>query len=272
MRSTTAARIGLVGQHLCRRSMSSAVAAAPASRHAYVGSYTGFEEQGVLGWVGTANAGAGITHFLFNEDTGKLTPTGQVVTQDSPAWLEIDPTGQFLVATHELSHHTGVPLGTGFVTSYKIDQDTGALTKVCSASTGGHGNTCCTFDRTGKFLLVTRYWESGVSVLPWSPDGQIGAVCSAPQHSGQGPHPLRQSIPHPHGIHGDPCTDLVYAMDLGNDKVVQYTLDTATGELSALSEIFMGHESGPRGIVFHPVSSPYYLTPLNCDKHCAFWD
>jgi hypothetical protein len=34
--------------------------------------------------------------------------------------------------------------------------------------------------RTGKFLLVTRYWESGVSVLPWNAaDGTIGEVRSA---------------------------------------------------------------------------------------------
>jgi hypothetical protein len=31
------------------------------------------------------------------------------------------------------------------------------------------GNTCASFDRTGRWLLVTRYWESGISVLPWDP-------------------------------------------------------------------------------------------------------
>ena len=232
------------------------------NRHAYVGCYTGFTEKGVLGWVGSSNPGVGITHFLLDETSGKLTATGEVTPQDSPAWLEPSPCGKFLVATHELSHHTGVPLGTGFVTSYAIDAETGALTKVCETSTGGHGNTCCSFDRTGKFLLVTRYWESGVSVLPWQPDGTIGAVCSAPQHSGQGPHPLRQSIPHPHGIHGDPLTDIVYAMDLGNDNVVQYTLDTDTGALTHLSDVYMGEESGPRGIVFHP--------SLRCENKNAF--
>ena len=98
----------------------------------------------------------GITHFLLDEATGKLTPTGTVTEQDSPAWLEPSPCGKFLIATHELSHHTGVPVGTGFLTSYAVNAETGALTKVCQTSTGGHGNTCCSFDRTGKFLLVTR--------------------------------------------------------------------------------------------------------------------
>ena len=53
----------------------------------------------------------------------------------------------------------------------------------------GHGNTCVSFDRSGKFLLVTRYWESGVSVLPWNPaDGPIRA------------HPRFIQWPEPHEI------------------------------------------------------------------------
>jgi hypothetical protein len=72
-------RVGLrlLNQHLSRtvellpppvnRSIRPMSTAASASRHAYVGSYTGFQEKGVLGWVGTANAGAGITCFTFDE-------------------------------------------------------------------------------------------------------------------------------------------------------------------------------------------------------------
>ena len=42
-------------------------------------------------------------------------------------------------------------------------------------------------------------------------------------------------------------TDIIYAMDLGNDNVVQYTLDTDSGALTHLSDVHMGAESGPRG-------------------------
>ena len=75
----------------------------------YAGSYTGFTKPRTLGWVGTPNPGAGITHFRLNASTAKLEPSGHVVAQDSPTWLEVSPRGDFLVATHELSHHTGVP-------------------------------------------------------------------------------------------------------------------------------------------------------------------
>ena len=153
--------------------------------------------------------------------------------------------------------------GDGFVTCYRVDKKSGSLTRVCTQATNGRGNTSVTFDRTGRFLLVTRYWEHGVSVLPFDPEnGVIGEVCAAPQHEGSGPHPLRQTDPHPHGFHGDPHSDLLYAMDLGTDRVVQYRLDTTSGCVSHVSDVSMGSGMGPRGMVFHPRLRVAYV---NCE-------
>ena len=203
----------------------------------YVGSYTA--AAGALPWVGS-HGGAGITRLTLNPATGKLSATGEVVAQQSPTWLEVDPSGTFLVATTELSHHTGAAKGTGFVTSYRI-RDDGSLAAVRARSTGGLGNTCCSFDRTGRFLLVTRYWEGGVSALPWdAATGEIGPVCAAPDHEGPcGPHPLRQAVPHPHGVHGDRETDAVYAADLGTDAIHRYRL-TAAGGLDPVARVPIG--------------------------------
>lgn len=230
-------------------------------QYAFVGSYTGFEP-GQLPWVGSKQPGEGILCFSFNSSDGSLTPTGKLTKQDSPTWLEIHPNRRFLVATHELSHHTGIAEGVGFVTSYKILPD-GGLEKVATQSTGGRGNTSATFDRTGRFLLVTRYWESGISVLPFDPDtGKIGEVTAKPVHTGSGPDPIRQSIPHPHGFLGDPRSDLVYATDLGTDKVHQYLLNTKTGTLSPKGEVTLSPGSGPRGMKFHPSLRVAYV---NCE-------
>jgi len=187
---------------------------------------------------------------------------GKVTKQDSPTWLEIHPNGRFLVATHELSHHTGVPEGVGFVTSYKIQSD-GGLEKVSTQSTGGRGNTCATFDRTGRFLLVTRYWPGGISVLPFDPGtGMIGELTAQPNHTGSGPDPLRQTGSHPHGFLGDPRTNLVYATDLGTDQVHQYLLNTKTGTLMPHGEVKLAPGSGPRGMKFHPSLRVAYV---NCE-------
>jgi 6-phosphogluconolactonase len=228
---------------------------------AFVGCYSGFEP-GQLGWVGSRQPGKGILTFAFDPADGSLSPTGRLTRQDSPTWLEIHPNRRFLVAVHELSHHTGVPAGVGFVSSYRIAAD-GALELVCTQATGGRGNTCASFDRTGRFLLVTRYWEGGISVLPFDPDsGQIGERTAEPLHVGSGPHPLRQSMPHPHGIHGDPCTDFIYALDLGTDRVHQYQLDTGSGTLCAKGEVLLTPGCGPRGINFHPRLRVAYV---NCE-------
>lgn len=230
-------------------------------KHLFVGSYTGYEP-GQLPWVGSKQPGEGILSFLFNSSEGSFVPTGKVIKQDSPTWLEVHPNGKFLVATHELSHHTGVEEGVGYVTSYKILPD-GGLEKICTQSTGGRGNTCATFDRTERFLLVTRYWEGGISVLPFDPDtGVIGEVTAKPDHSGSGPDPVRQSVPHPHGIIGDPKTDMVYATDLGTDQVHQYVLDTKTGALEPHGNVKLTSGAGPRGIKFHPSLRMAYV---NCE-------
>jgi 6-phosphogluconolactonase len=230
-------------------------------KHLFVGSYTGFEA-GQLGWVGSKQPGEGILSFTLNSSDGSLAPTGKLTKQDSPTWLEIHPNRRFLVATHELSHHTGVPAGVGFVTSYEILPD-GELKKVCTQSTGGRGNTCATFDRTGRFLLVARYWEGGISVLPFDTDSvMIGEVTARPDYIGYGPVPLRQTMPHPHGVHGDPQTNLVYAMDLGTDEVHQHVLDISTGTLAPQDDVKLAPGSGPRGINFHPSLRVAYV---NCE-------
>ena len=230
-------------------------------QYLFVGSYTGFEP-GQLGWVSSKQPGVGILSFAFDSSNGSLNPTGKETKQDSPTWLEIHPNRRFLIATHELSHHIGVQAGVGFVTSYKILPD-GGLEKVCTQSTGGRGNTCATFDRTGRFLLVTRYWEGGISVVPFDPDtGMIDEVTAQPDYKGSGPVPLRQTVPHPYGIHGDPRTNLVYAMDLGTDEVHQHVLDVKTGKLAPHSDVKLTPGSGPRGINFHPHLRVAYV---NCE-------
>lgn len=229
--------------------------------YAFVGCYSEFEP-GQLGWVGSKQPGEGILVFSFDDRNGSLSPTGNVIKHDSPTWLEVHPNGRFLIAPHDFSPQTGAAEGVGYVTSYEI-QAGGELVKISTRPTGGRGNTCVAFDRTGRYLLMTRYWEGGISVLPFDSDtGVIGELSASPVHTGSGPHPRRQSSPHPHGIHGDPETDLVYAMDLGTDKVHQYILDRATGGLSQRSDVKLATGSGPRGINFHPTLRVAYV---NCE-------
>ena len=117
--------------------------------------------------------------------------------QECPTWLEPSPCGKYLIAAHELGGAKAVE-GYGFLSSYAgaangidyscsprhrgilvtramhgarshvgrcpVNPVSGSLTKINTMPTGGRGNTCVGFDRTGKFVLTTRYWEAGIAV------------------------------------------------------------------------------------------------------------
>ena len=53
------------------------------------------------------------------------------------------------------------------------------------------------------------------------------------QHHGSSVNPNRQSAPHAHFICADPSNHFALACDLGTDKVMIYTLDANTGELTS---------------------------------------
>ena len=135
---------------------------------------------------------------------------------------------------------------------------------VCTRSTGGRGNTCATFDRTGRFLLVTRYWEGGISVLPFDPDDRNdrGGHRGARPQRARGRTPYDNPRPILTASTAIPRTNLVYAMDLGTDRVHQYVLDTATGTLTPRGEVELAPGCGPRGINFHPSLRVAYV---NCE-------
>lgn len=223
----------------------------PSHARVYVGCYSHYAP-GQLPWVGSKKPGTGITMLELDRSDGSLSATEKVVAQESPTWLEPSPCGSFLIAVEDRSPQTGAPEGAGQLHSYRIAAD-GELELVSSQATGGHGNTCVSFDRSGNFLLTTRYWDSGFSVLPFNAaDGTIGEMTASPQHQGSGPIEIRQSVPHPHGVFGDPTADRVFVADLGTDEVVQYQLNLGTGEVEQLSAVHFGPGSGPRGMVFHP--------------------
>lgn len=60
-----------------------------------------------------------IASFAIDDETGRLTSTGQQPTEETPRAFNVDPAGRFLFAAG---------LGTGRLASYRIDPDSGTLT------------------------------------------------------------------------------------------------------------------------------------------------
>lgn len=174
-----------------------------------------------------------------------------------PTYLAMGAKRNFLYAVSETQTFRGA--ASGGVSSFAIDQHTGALTLLNQQPSGGAYPCYISLDRTGKAALVANYGGGTVSLLPVAADGQLGTPVSD-QHTGNGPHP-NQAGPHAHCLLPDPTNKFAFGVNLGTDQVVGYRLDAAHGQLARLPEpAFVARPgAGPRHLVFHPNGRGAYL-------------
>lgn len=115
-------------------------------------------------------------------------------------------------------------------------------------------------DASGRWLLVANY-GGGVSVLPISATGELGAATHTVGHFGSGPNRSRQGESHPHSVKRDPVTGAVFVPDLGIDQVKAYGLNCETGRLEANQpdDLQLTAGAGPRHMAFHPAGRYAYV-------------
>jgi 6-phosphogluconolactonase len=249
--------------HLSRRALlaGSAAFAAPSSGRkiqAYVGTYT--------------PNGGGIHIFTMNPSNGVLTPV-RVVTANSPSWLAFDPKKKFLYTANE---EAGPANKAGSVTAYKVEADSGDLTRLNSASSEGAGPAHLSVDPSGKYVLVANYAGGNVAVLPISASGSVGpatdvkdtaSACSP--RCATGPlHPAKapagsfaisgHDAPHAHMFQTDPSGNFAIANDVGIDRTVIWRFDRVNGKLLDPKTVASSPGAGPRHFVFHPNGRWFY--------------
>lgn len=168
----------------------------------------------------------------------------------NPSFLTIDRRKQFLYAVNEVETFAGK--AGGAVSSFSIDQKTGALKFLNQQPSAGSGPCHLTVDRAGKFVLVANYDGGSVAVLPVS-HGHLGAPVDMVQHLGSSVNPERQKGPHAHGVVLDGNNRFVFVPDLGLDRIMIYRFDSGSGKLSANSEpaAKLKPGAGPRHFAFH---------------------
>lgn len=207
----------------------------------YVGTYTG----------GKTNS-QGIYAFKMQGGAPALVPLGLVAETTSPSYLEIDPDRGLLFAVNETDEYEGKP--TGFVSAFSIDRKTGKLTLINRQPTEGKAPCHLALDKSRRNLIVANYTSGTVTVLPVAADGRLGAPSAVVQHTGSSVNPQRQAGPHAHCTTFDPAYRLLFACDLGLDKVLAYELDPAKGTLTAHNppSASVKPGSGPRHMDFRP--------------------
>jgi 6-phosphogluconolactonase len=225
-------------------------AAAPAPARGqylvYVGTYTGAKSKGIYA-------------YRFNAATGALSPLGLAAETPQPTFLAIAPNRRFLYAANEIGDFGGKR--SGAVSALAINAQTGQLTLLNQAASGGPGPCHLVVDKAGKNVLVANYAGGSVAVLPIQPDGRLGAATAFVQHQGASVNPQRQAGPHAHSVNLDAANRFAFVADLGLDKVLVYRFDAAQGTLTPNDPpaAALKPGAGPRHFAFHPSGRYAYV-------------
>ncbi len=231
--------------------------------------------------------GGGIHIFSLNPSNGVLTPV-RIVPASSPSWLAFDPKKQFLYTANE---EAGPQNRAGSVTAYKVDAQTGDLTKLNAASSEGAGPAHLSIDPSGKYVLVANYPGGNVAVLPIAANGSVGPAtdvkdtasacsprCAAgplqPAKAPPGSFAISgHDAPHAHMFQTDPSGNYAIANDVGIDRTVIWRFDRVNGKLLDPKTVASSPGAGPRHFVFHPNGRWFYsLNEESSTIATMIWD
>ncbi len=226
----------------CAPSSPVTTAAAP-QEWIFVGTYT---------QTGDQQRAEGIFTYRFDPIRGELTLLNKTRSLPNPSYLTVDPSRRYLLAVSEVGEYNGQP--GGWVSSYAIAPESGALTLINSQPTGGANPCYVSVDASGRWVLVANYSGGSLTVLPLGADGSLGQRTDLVQHSGHGVNPDRQEAAHAHSILVSPTDPgLIVSADLGMDRIFVYDLDSHSGKLrphSPTAEIITAAGAGPRHLTF----------------------
>jgi 6-phosphogluconolactonase len=241
-------------------------------RYVYVGTYTA--PHTAPGGVQPSTA-IGIYVFRMEED-GDLTSV-QVVPAENPSFLALDPSLTHLYATVEL----GLPSDptNGSFSAYAINGTNGNLSFLNTVPSDGAFPAHLSVHPSGQYLLGSNYGTGNFPIYALAADGSIGAMTDVFQDTGDGtgPNPDRQEGPHAHMIltgpdRTDPQGARIYGVDLGADKVMAWTFDLGTGQLTPNTVPWanVASGSGSRHMAFHPTANYAYVIDELASSITAF--
>ena len=187
----------------------------------------------------------GIYHARFDSKNGKLSTPELAVKTSNPSFIAIHPNGKYLYSVTE-----GKP---GKISAFRIDPESKKLKLLNQSSSGGMGPCHVSITKDGKILLAANYSSGSIVSIPVNADGSLQKPISIIQHKGSSIIKKRQSAPHAHSINPSPDQRFAYAVDLGIDKIMIYSLNSENGKLTANTpdSFSVKAGAGPRHFTFH---------------------
>ncbi|GMH86085.1 hypothetical protein TL16_g10430 [Triparma laevis f. inornata] len=162
-----------------------------------------------------------ISTLLFNSSSGSLLVKSEFTEFNQPAWITAIPNTAFLLAT-ETSGSS--------IHSLSYNPKDYTLSHLSSSETGD-APVYISLDLTNQYIFSANYMGGSLSVTPINKYGMLGESVSY-KHFGNGPDMDRQEASHVHGVVTQPSsisstTSIVYAVDLGIDRIVWYEFDAS---------------------------------------------
>jgi 6-phosphogluconolactonase len=165
-------------------------------------------------YVGS-DTSATIRILELNMQTGALTARGMATAGPSPDYLAIHPSRKYLYALSEV-----IP---GRIYAFSIDAQTGALTRLNDAGSGGGGPAHLSVHSSGKWVLAANYDSGHAGVIPIMPDGRLGTPVSPAVRAGGQAHMIIDD-----GVEGK----FVFVPSKMDDRTVMFRFDPTAGALT----------------------------------------
>jgi 6-phosphogluconolactonase len=187
--------------------------------------------------------GDGVTAVAVSPGAAEFRTLGHTESRGCPNFLALHPEEDFVYATSETPE--------GGVYTYAIQPD-GSLQFLSEQQTTSNPAHIAV-GRVGAslFAVTASYWDGFFGVHRILHDGTIGPLLSTIDRNAVGDDRTRPTS-RAHCSVFAPSGRFVISTDLGQDQVITYRIDEASGALSQLHAFDCEAGTGPRHIAWHP--------------------
>ncbi|WP_026896933.1 lactonase family protein [Daejeonella oryzae] len=209
----------------------------------------------LIGTYTTTGKSEGIYIYHFNSHTGEFKFKSLAKGVENPSYLCISENQNYVYAVNEL----GKSLGS--LSSFSFNSQKGELTFLNKVSSMGDDPCYISIDKEGKHVFAGNYSGGNLSVFNTLENGSLTEAIQTIQHTGNSINTKRQEKAHVHSTVLSPDEKMLFAADLGTDKINSYSISHSerSNVLTPSTPVAVKAGSGPRHLTFHPKRKFAYL-------------